>query len=252
MRINLSGRYFFPPLFDGEKGARRYFAVRVEGGSSNHSTTAGSSDSIMEVYFFLNGWTEIRIGNWSNGPAVVGGVTMPILNNFTDSSGNGHTFTGNIQKGNSYTFLRNFTYDTIEYNTVYEKGLIQNKSNASDRYPLAGETPLASWPPTGWTDLASISTGSSGDALVNNINFSTAKSSISYSSYSSATGRMAFGNSYVNVENLHFDSRFIFGFSSFARTNYFPSVTHPNVDKIMIDSRWDRSVARLGWKVGEK
>lgn len=242
MRINLSGRYFFPPLEHGEEGERKYLAIRVEGGSQP-TTTAGSSDCVVEFYLFYNGWTEIRIGDWNSVAGYSG---------YLDSSGTGHSFIGGVSSGKSWVFIRDSEYvgESIKYNYVYDKGLKHHKENVFDRYPLEGASSLSNWPPVGWTNLVSLPDGQTGNAIENStINFSAAKGSVINNS---RTGFIALQKSETNVENIHLDSRFVLGFGSFTNSGSDPSSTDPNTDKILIDSKSTRSIARVAWKVGEK
>lgn len=227
----------FAPFNNGTDTTRGYLAIRWEGSSST-SGTPGSSNSIWELYMFFNGLCELRIGNWTSSSGISGVYS---------SSGSGNSFTS-PSSGNSYVFPRDFSVSDANYvrsNYVYENGIAVEKTNISDRYPLAGENPVASgnWPPAGWTSLVSSSVDN------DSVNLNAASASIP--SVGGSTGTIWENGNLLTVGSIFVGSNgyVLFGGASSASSSL--SSSNPAFDKIMIDAA-DRSYQQVAWRVGVK
>lgn len=241
--LTLKGQNNLLPYNTGV-GERKYLAVRWEGMNST-SGTPGYSNSIYEIYFFADGWCELRIGNWSGLPQVSPGVYT--------ASGSGWNFANSISADTCYLFwlsqYSSFSYlnnsssgvSHYYYNHAYENGLIVSKTTSSARAPLLGSSAIASanWPPTGWTSMQSQSADDQALSLSVVTNWQQSYDVLySWYTYKSLSSIYIVSNGYIT-----------FGGSSTAYSNL--SYTNPAIDKLMIGAT-DRSHQQVAWKIGYK
>jgi len=225
------------PRFNLTSETVEYLAVRVEGHSTT-STSPGSSNSIYEIYFFVDGWVELRIGNWTSRSGVSG---------YYDSAGTGGSFV-TVSSGSSYLFT-NYFYDVYQgitkNNHVYENGRPVAKANASDRYPLLGAGPTASanWPPSGWTSLVSSNVDDG------NVTLSGAVSSLR--SLDGANGYLPWNTIYIYLGDIYICSNGWISYNGSSTIYSGITTSNPALTKIMIDAA-DRSYQQVAWKVGNK
>lgn len=225
------------PKFNLTSETVEYLAVRVEGNSTTN-TSPGSSNSIYEIYFFVDGWVELRIGNWTSKSGISG---------YYQSDGIGGSFTAPAS-GNSYVFtnhLGQVSQGITKNNHVYENGMIVAKSNASDRYPLLGAGPTASanWPPSGWTSLVNYSIDDG------NVDLSGARTYVR--SLDGASGYMPYFGGYIYLSDVYICSNGWISFNASSAIYSGISTSNPAINKIMIDAA-DRSYQQVAWKVGSK
>jgi len=238
--LTLKGQNNLLPYNTGV-GERKYLAVRWEGMNST-SGTPGYSNSIYEIYFFADGWCELRIGNWSGSGQVSPGVYT--------SQGYGWSFANAISADTCYVFFLS-SYTTFSYlassvnyyyyNHAYENGLIVPKTTSSARAPLLGSSAIASanWPPTGWTSMQSQSADDQALSLSVVSNWQSNYSVLySWYTYHQLSDIYIVSNGYIT-----------FGGSSTAYSSL--SYTNPALDKIMIGAT-DRSHQQVAWKIGYK
>jgi hypothetical protein len=190
-----------------------YTLIRFEGGSTT-SGTPGSSNCIYEIYLFTNGQVELRLGNWGNSAGVSGHYT---------SGGTGTSFspTGNT----SYVWSASGTTTTFYTSYTYVNGAL----SAGNAAPSLGASSVASWPPSGYTNLQN---GNVDDSFVT----------------VPITSTNFFGTSRTNAY-VGSNSYITFGAGA---TDYSGlSATLPAVDKFMFNSG-DRSYQRVGYITGAK
>jgi len=213
---------YINPTFGGTSGTGgtgggspvNYTLIRWEGTSSAGGTSPGSSTCIYELYLFVNGFAELRLGNWVNFGGQQGHYT---------AAGAGTAFSLIAQT--SYVWNASGTTTTLNAQATYVNGAI-SAGNAS---PSLGTGPASSWTPAGWTSLQN---GNVDDSFVtvpitSTTFFGTARTSAFVGS-----------NSYVT-----------FGGGS---SQYFGlSTTNPALDKFMFNAA-DRSYQRVGYQTGSK
>lgn len=190
-----------------------YTLIRYEGGSST-SGTPGSSNSIYEIYLFINGFVELRLGNWASSGGTSGHFT---------SGGTGTAFT--LSAVTSYVWNATGTTTSLNASSTYVNGAVSFGNGT----PSLGNASTASWPPSGWTNLQN---GNVDDSFVTVPITSTTLFA------SSRTSAFVGSNHYIT-----------FGAGS---TIYSPiSSTSPALDKFMFNSG-DRSYQRVAYTTGAK
>jgi len=191
-----------------------YTLIRYEGGSAT-SGTPGASNSIYECYIFVNGFVELRLGNWAS----TGGTS----GHFT-AGGIGTTFT--LSATTSYVWNATGTTAALYSSSTYTNGAIV----LSNGTPSLGNASVASWPPSGYVNLQN---GSVDDSFVN-----VPITSTTILGTAGRTTAFVGSNNYIT-----------FGAGS---TVYSPiSPTSPAVDKFMFNSG-DRSYQRVAYTTGAK
>ena len=122
--------------------AVNYTLVRWEG-TPTTSGTVGASTCIYEVYLFINGVVELRLGNWTMTGGVSGHYTA------------GGTGTGFSPSANT-TYVWNATSTTTTFLAGYQyiNGVATAAGSTS---PSLGASSVGSWPPTNWTSLQNAS-----------------------------------------------------------------------------------------------
>lgn len=191
-----------------------YTLIRYEGGSST-SGTPGASNSIYECYIFVNGFVELRLGNWASTGGTSGHYT---------SGGTGTAFT--LSAVTSYVWNATGTTTSLNASSTYVNGAVSFGNGA----PSLGNASVASWPPSGWTNLQN---GSVDDSFV-----TVPITSTTILGTAGRTSAFVGSNHYIT-----------FGSGS---TVYSPiSSTSPAVDKFMFNSG-DRSYQRVGYITGAK
>jgi hypothetical protein len=198
----------------GGGSAVNFTQIRFEGGSTT-SGTVGASNCIYEIYLFVNGQVELRLGNWAN----TGGVS-------------GHYTSGGT--GTSFSPVANTTYVwgasgvTTTFYSAYQyiNGALSASGSAA---PSLGAASTGTWPPSGWTSLQN---GSVDDSFVNvpitSTNFFGTARTIAYVG---SNCYITFGNGSTNYASL--------------------STTNPNLDKFMFNAA-DRSYQRVAYRTGSK
>jgi hypothetical protein len=188
-----------------------YTLVRFEGGSGT-SGTPGASTCIYEIYLFVNGFVELRLGNWANTGGVSGHYT---------AGGTGTAFS--LSALTSYVWNATGTTTSLNASSTYVNGSIVF-GNAT---PSLGNASVASWPPAGYTSLQN---GSVDDSFVT---VTIAATTIMGTSRTSA---FIGSNAYIT-----------FGSGSSAYSGL--STTNPALDKFMFNAG-DRSYQRVGFLTG--
>ena len=190
-----------------------YTLIRYEGGSST-SGSPGASNSIYEIYLFVNGFVELRLGNWASTGGTSGHYT---------SGGTGTAFT--LSAVTSYVWNASGTTTSLSASSTYVNGAVSFGNGA----PSLGNGSVASWPPSGWQNLQN---GSVDDSFVNVV--------ISTTTFFGTARNTAY------VGSNHYIT---FGSGS---TIYSPiSSTSPGLDKFMFNSG-DRSYQRVAYTTGAK
>ena len=190
-----------------------YTLIRYEGTSSTFGTV-GASTCIYEIYLFVNGFVELRLGNWANTGFVSGHYS---------SGGTGTAFT--LQQQTSYVW--NASGFTTSLNSGYT--YLNGAGYLGTLAPSLGNASASVWVPGGWTSLQN---GSVDDSFVNVV--------ISTTTFFGTARSTAF------VGSNHYIT---FGSGS---TVYSPiSSTSPGLDKFMFNSG-DRSYQRVAYTTGAK
>jgi len=193
--------------------AVNYTLIRYEGGSTTFANP-GSSNCIYEIYLFVDGYVELRIGNWANTGGVSGHYT---------SGGTGTSFSPAATT--SYVWLATNTTTTFFTSYTYANGSLVSGNAA----PSQGNGPVGSWPPAGFTSIQ--------NANVDDGSLSVPISSTTFFGTSRTTAYVG-SNAYIT-----------FGAGSSA---YFSlSTTNPALDKFMFNAA-DRSYQRVGYLTGSK
>lgn len=185
-----------------------YQLVRFEGGSST-SGSPGASNCIYEIYLFVNGFVELRLGNWANTGGVSGHYT---------AGGTGTAFT--LSALTSYVWNATGTTTSLNASSTYVNGSIVFE-NAT---PSLGNASVASWPPAGYTSLQN---GSVDDSFV--------------SLTMAATTIMGTSR---NIAYIGSNCYITFGAGSSLYSGL--STTNPALDKFMFNAA-DRSYQRVGY-----
>jgi len=115
-----------------------YTLVRYEGATTT-SGTLGSSTCIYEIYLFVDGFVELRLGNWANTGGISGHYTAGGTGTALSPSAN-TTYVWNAS-GTTTTFYSGYQY----INGV--------ATAAGSTNPSLGASSVGSWPPTSWTSL---------------------------------------------------------------------------------------------------
>lgn len=197
----------------GGGSAVTYTLVRFEGGSST-SGTPGASNCIYEIYLFVNGFVELRLGNWANTGGVSGHYT---------SGGTGTAFT--LSALTSYVWNATGTTTSLNASSTYVNGAVSFGNGT----PSLGNASVSSWVPAGWTSLQN---GSVDDSFVNvpiisTTFFGTARTI----AYVGSNAYITFGGGSSNYSGL--------------------STTNPPFDKFMFNAG-DRSYQRVAYTTGSK
>lgn len=193
--------------------AVNYTLIRYEG-TSTTSGTPGSSTCIYEIYLFVNGFVELRIGNWANTGGVSGHYT---------AGGTGTSFSPVATT--SYVWNASGTTTTFNTAFTYVNGALVSGTAA----PSLGNASASSWTPVGWTSLQN---GSIDDSFVtvpitSTTFFGTARTS----AFVGSNAYITFGAGSSNYSGL--------------------STTNPANDKFMFNAG-DRSYQRVAYQTGSK
>lgn len=190
-----------------------YTLIRYEG-TSTTSGTPGASNCIYEIYLFVNGYVELRIGNWANTGGVSGQYTAFGIG--TSFSPVGTT---------SYVWNASGTTPTFNTAFTYVNGSLVSGTAA----PSLGNASSATWTPVGWTSLqnASVDDGFVTVPITSTTFLGTARTSAFVGS-----------NAYIT-----------FGAGSNAFSSL--STTNPAQDKFMFNAG-DRSYQRVAYQTGSK
>lgn len=188
-----------------------YTLVRYEG-TSTTSGTPGSSTCIYEVYLFVDGFVELRLGNWANTGGVSGHYT---------AGGTGTAFT--LSATTSYVWNATGTTTSLNASSTYVNGAVVFGNGA----PSLGNGSVASWPPAGYTSLQNASVDDS---------FVTVTIAATTIMGTSRTSAFIGSNAYIT-----------FGSGSSAFSSL--STTNPALDKFMFNAA-DRSYQRVGFLTG--
>jgi len=196
------------PLIRRKGAPINYTLARYEGGSTT-SGTPGASNCIYEIYFFVNAYVELRIGNWGNTGGVSGQYT---------ASGVGTSFSP--AANTSYVWDASGTTTTFNTGFTYQNGSLVSGSVA----PSQGAASAGTWPPAGFTSLQ--------NATVDD-NFVTV--TITSTNFFGLARTSAFigSNAYIT-----------FGSGSSAFSGL--STSNPAFDKFMFNAA-DRSYQRVGY-----
>lgn len=201
------------PLIRRKGAPVNYTLIRYEG-TSTTSGTPGSSTCIYEIYLFVNGYVELRIGNWANTGGVSGHYT---------AGGTGTSFSPVA----TTSYVWNASGTTTTFNTAYTyvNGALVSGSAA----PSLGNASASSWTPVGWTSLQNASVDDSyvTVTITSTTFFGTARTSAFVGS-----------NAYIT-----------FGAGSGAYSGL--SSTNPAYDKFMFNAG-DRSYQRVAYQTGSK
>ena len=191
-------------------GAVAYQLVRYEG-ETGTSGTPGLSSCIYEVYIFVDGFIELRLGNWANTGGVSGQYT---------AAGVGTAFS----PAANTSYVWNATGTTTTFNTgyTYQNGALVAGSAAPSKG--ASATPTANWPPAGWTSLQNFSIDDG---------FVTVTLAATTIIAASRTAAYIGSNAYIT-----------FGSGSSAWSGL--STTNPALDKFMFNAG-DRSYQQVGY-----
>lgn len=190
-----------------------YTLIRYEGASGT-SGTPGSSTCIYEIYLFVNGYVELRIGNWAN--------TLGV---------SGHYTSGGIGTSFSPAATTSYVWDATSNSTTFYIGYtyVNSTITAGTAAPSLGNASTATWVPVGWISLQSASAD---DAFVtvpitSTTFFGTARTS----AYVGSNAYITFGAGSTLYSGL--------------------STTVPANDKFMFNAG-DRSYQRVGYITGSK
>lgn len=201
------------PLIRRKGAPINYTLIRYEGGSST-SGTPGASNCIYEIYLFVNGFVELRIGNWAN----TGGVSGQYI-----STGIGTSFSPVA----TTSFVWNASSAATTFNTAftYVNGSLVSGTAA----PSLGNASASSWTPVGWTSLQNSSVDDS---------FVTVPITSTTFFSNARTSAFVGSNAYIT-----------FGSGSSAFSGL--STTNPALDKFMFNAG-DRSYQRVAYQTGSK
>ena len=190
-----------------------YTLIRYEGSSSTFGTV-GASTCIYEIYLFVNGFVELRLGNWANTGFVSGHYT---------SGGTGTAFT--LQQLTSYVW--NATGTTTSLNSGYT--YLNGAGYLGTLAPSLGNASASVWVPGGWQSLQN---GSVDDSFVSvPITSTTFFGTARNTAYVGSNAYITFGNGSSNYSSL--------------------STTNPALDKFMFNAA-DRSYQRVAYTTGSK
>ena len=174
----------------------------------------GASNCIYEIYLFVNGFVELRLGSWAN----TGGVS-----GHYSSGGTGTAFT--LQQQTSYVWNASATTTYLNSGYTYLNGAVYLGTLA----PSLGNGSASVWVPGGWTSLQN---GSVDDSWVNvPITSTTFFGTARTIAYVGSNCYITFGNGSSNYSGL--------------------STTNPNFDKFMFNAA-DRSYQRVAYTTGAK
>jgi hypothetical protein len=197
----------------GGGSAVNYTLIRFEGASST-SGTVGASTSIYEIYLFVNGFVELRLGSWAN----TGGVS-----GHYSSGGTGTAFT--LQQQTSYVWNASGFTTSLNSGYTYLNGAVYLGTLA----PSLGNGSASVWVPGGWQGLQN---GNVDDSFVNvPITSTTFFGTARNTAYVGSNAYITFGNGSSNYSGL--------------------STTNPPFDKFMFNSG-DRSYQRVAYTTGSK
>jgi hypothetical protein len=119
-----------------------YTLVRYEGATTT-SGTVGASTCIYEIYLFVDGFVELRLGNWANSGGFSGHYTA------------GGTGTSLSPSANT-TYVWNASGTTTTFYSGYQ--YINGVATAAGSIaPSLGASSVGTWPPTNWTSLQNAS-----------------------------------------------------------------------------------------------
>lgn len=201
------------PLIRRKGAPINYTLIRYEG-TSTTSGTPGSSTSIYEIYLFVNGFVELRIGNWANTGGVSGHYT---------AAGVGTSFSPVATT--SFVWNASGTTTTFNSASTYQNGAIV----AGTAAPSLGNASAATWTPVGWTSLQNSSVDD---------NFVTVPITSTTFFGTARTSAFVGSNAYIT-----------FGSGSSAFSSL--STTNPALDKFMFNAA-DRSYQRVAYQTGSK
>lgn len=232
MPIGITRSSIWRPKTTSTGGVTNYTLIRFEGYNTASGIAPGSSNCIYEIYIFVNGYIELRIGDWYNTGGVSGhynsagtGVTFPNAGAFSP-------MTQNV----NYLWDATGTNPTIYLDSQYENGSIVNIYGSLA--PSLGAGAYAStWPPPEWTSL--WNNNNPGSPIPNSDDgFVTVPISSTIIMGTARTNAYVGSNAYIT-----------FGSGS---TNYSSlSTTNPALDKFMFNAG-DRSYQRVAYKTGSK
>ena len=190
-----------------------YTLIRYEGGSST-SGTPGASNCIYEIYLFVNGFVELRIGSWANTGGVSGHYT---------SGGTGTAFT--LSALTSYVWNASGSTTSLNSGFTYLNGALYLGTLA----PSLGNASASVWVPGGWTSLQNANVDD---------NFVTVPITSTTFFGTARTSAFVGSNAYIT-----------FGSGSTAFSGL--STTNPALDKFMFNAG-DRSYQRVAYQTGSK
>lgn len=257
MNNSLQGVNNLAPFNAGTMRERKFLAIRYEG-YNDWNVSPGSSNSIYEIYMFADGWTELRIGNWSSGYGIRGSTNQDIAGLY-DSNGIGYSFPS-FGANMCYTFWRsgdpwlsNFLNPTYLFtNHIYQKGEFISTNSSGDRNPIEGAaaTPSTSWPPAGWTSILATDTRRKNISLDGSWPSTNVNAAFMDNSDISNPQSLFGFYDFVQPSNIYVSSvSFItFGYIS---PNSATSV-NPSINRIVVGGHIVRSFQQVAWKVGYK
>lgn len=224
MPIGITRSSIWRPKTTSTGGVTNYTLIRFEGYNTASGIAPGSSNCIYEIYIFVNGYIELRIGDWNNTGGVSGhynsagtGVAFPDAGAFSP-------MTQNV----NYLWDATGTNPTIYLDSQYENGVIVNAFGSLA--PSLGAGAYAStWPPVGWTSLQNANVDD---------NFVTVPISSTIIMGTSRTNAYVGSNAYITFGS---------GSTSFSSL----STTNPALDKFMFNAG-DRSYQRVAYITGSK
>ena len=190
-----------------------YTLIRYEGASETFGTP-GASTSIYEIYLFVNGFVELRLGNWANTGGISGHYT---------AGGLGTAFT--LYQLTSYVWNASGTNPSLNTGYTYLNGAVYLGNYA----PSLGNATALVWTPGGWQSLQN---GNVDDNFVNvpiisTTFFGTARNT----AYVGSNAYITFGGGSSSYSGL--------------------TTTNPPYDKFMFNAA-DRSYQRVAYTTGSK
>ncbi len=190
-----------------------YTLIRYEGASGTFGTP-GASTCIYEIYLFVNGFVELRLGNWANTGGISGHYTY---------NGLGTAFT--LYQLTSYVWNASGTNPSINNGYTYLDGALYLGNYA----PSLGNASASVWVPGGWQSLQN---GNVDDSYVNvPITSTTFFGTARNTAYVGSNAYITFGGGSGNYSGL--------------------STTNPPYDKFMFNAA-DRSYQRVAYTTGSK
>ena len=175
----------------------------------------GASNCIYEIYLFVNGQVELRLGNWAN----TGGIS-----GHYSSTGSGVSFSP--AANTTYVWNAAITATTFYSSYQYINGALSASGSTT---PSLGAASTGTWPPSGWTSLQNSSVDD---------NFVSVP----------ITATTFFG---ISRTTAYVGSNAYITFGSGSSAYFSLGTTNPGLDKFMFNSG-DRSYQRVAYRTGSK